>query len=298
MIGSLGLFRQLSALGRAAPAGSAADINKRAARLPEDAKLRFKAIRAEQKAKIDAARAAAQAEFDKFLEDYGMPPRADYRKERKVVAAFVFGMSERAAGLSTDGMVLRVGDRAIARRDDPTSRTVLVCPGKFGNDKTARRAANAALDILGAGVRVDDRGEEAFLRSARGGGRGVISRDICYKVDVSQKIRARAADALMSGELIGQSSLLPVKRGKGRKAREERAGFVAPKSGAALEARKAELRAKYGAALEARKSAKSEADLEQPFEASIRTSRDFDGLGRMPRRRRTGRRTGSRKSRR
>jgi hypothetical protein len=286
MIGSLGLFRQLSALGRAAAKGSAADINKRAARLPEDAKLRFKAIRAEQKAKIDAARAAAQSEFDKFLEDYGMPPRADYRAERKVVAAFVFGMSERAAGLSTDGMVLRVGDRDIARRDDPTSRTLLVCPGKFGNDKTARRAANAALDILGAGVRVDDRGEQAFLRSARGGGRGVISRDICYKVDVSQKIRARAADALMSGELIGQSSLLPVKRkAKSGPSRKERAGFVEPKSGAELEARKAALVAKYGPKRDAIKRTMEE----------FATSGEFDGLGRMPRRSSSRRRRKSRR---
>ena len=137
MIGSLGLFRQLAALGRAAPKGSAADLNKRVARLPEDAKARFKAIRAEQKAKIDAARAAAQSEFDKFLADYGMPPRADYRAERKVVAAFIFGMSDRGAGLETDGMTLRVNGREVAKRSsDPTDRYLKVCPGGFGEDRT------------------------------------------------------------------------------------------------------------------------------------------------------------------
>lgn len=215
MFGSLGLFRQLSALGRA-PHGSAADLNKRVARLPQDAKLRFKAIRAEQKAKIDAARASAQSEYDKFLADYGHPPRADYRTERKVVASFIFGMSERGAGLETDGLSLRVNGREIATRSsDPTEKFLKVCPGAFGTDKTARRAANAALDILGAGVRVDDRNERAFLHASRkSSGRGVVSPEACYTVEVNKKIRGRAADALMSTDLIGQSSLLPIRAAK------------------------------------------------------------------------------------
>lgn len=250
MIGSLGLFRQLAALGRAAPKGSAADLNKRVARLPDDAKARFKVIREQQKSKIDAAKASAQAEFDKFLEDYGMPPRADYRTERKVVAAFVFGLSERGAGLDTDGLSLRVNGREIASRgNDPTSRTIKVCPGRFGEDRTARRAANAALDILGAGLRVDDRNEESFLRSAKGGGRGVISPEVCYKVDVSQKIRARAADALMSGDLIGQSSLIPLRTapliGPVSK-RKDQAAFVPTKDKAQQAEYLKKLRAKYG----------------------------------------------------
>jgi hypothetical protein len=281
MIGSLGLFRQLAALGRAAPKGSAADLNKRVARLPEDAKARFKVIRAEQKAKIDAARAAAQTEFDKFLEDYGMPPRADYRTERKVVAAFVFGLSERGAGLETDGMTLRVNGREVAKRSsDPTDRYLKVCPGGFGEDRTSRRAANAALDILGAGVRVDDRDDRAFLRSSKGGGRGVVSTSACYTVDVTKKIRARAADALMSGALIGQSSLIPLRTAPligPVSPRKDQAAFVPTKS-------KAE-QAEYLKKLRARRDARTKKALEE-----FATSGEFDGLGSMGRRRRKSRR--------
>lgn len=274
MIGSLGLFRQLAALGRAAPKGSAADLNKRVARLPEDAKARFKVIRAEQKSKIDAARSAAQAEFDKFLEDYGMPPRADYRAERKVVAAFIFGMSERGAGLETDGMTLRVNGREVAKRSsDPTDRYLKVCPGGFGEDRTSRRAANAALDILGAGVRVDDRDDRAFLRSSKGGGRGVVSSSACYTVDVTKKIRARAADALMSGELIGQSSLLPIRAAK--------AAAKAAKSGEMTEGQAA-----YMEKLRARRDARTKKALEE-----FATSGEFDGLGSMGRKSRKSRKS-------
>lgn len=201
MIGSLGLFRQLAALGRAAPAGSAADLNKRMARLSEEAKLRFKALRAEEKSKIDAARAAAQTSFDKFLAENGLPPRPDYRKERGVVAAFVRNESASAAGLSTDGYSLKVNGREVATRDSAGSRFMKVCPGKFGEDKTSRRAANAVLDVLGAGVRIDDRDSEAFLRARAGGGGRLVSPEACYRVEVSSRIRKAAATA--SGEVYG-----------------------------------------------------------------------------------------------
>lgn len=238
MIGSLGLFRQLAALGRAAPKGSAADLNKRVARLSEDAKLRFKTLRAEEKAKIDAARAAAQTAFDRFLAENGLPPRPDYRKERAVVAAFVRNESASDAGLSTDGYSLKVNGREVASRSAARSRFMKVCPGKFGEDKTSRRAANAILDVLGSGLRIDDRDATAFIRPRSGGGGRVVSPEACYEVEVSARIRRAAAMA--SGEVFGPSQFFaPAEEGGG-----------------------------------------------QIFETAERTSRDFDGLGRSPRRRR------------
>ena len=162
MLGSLGLLKQLSALAKA-PKGSAADLAKRAARLPPDAKMQFKKIRAAEQAKIDAVRASAQSEYEKFLADFGLPPRPDYRKEREVISAFVFGRSASGAGMETDGGVLTVNGRTVASRDSSSSRFLKVCPGAFGSDKASRRAANAALDILGAGIRVDDIGAKAFF---------------------------------------------------------------------------------------------------------------------------------------
>jgi hypothetical protein len=210
------------------------DLNKRVARLPMDAKERFKKIRAEQQAKVESARAEARAAYEKFLTDFGPPPRPDYRAERKVVASFIFGLSERGAGLATDGMSLRVNGREVAKRSsDIGDRFIEVCPGTFGSDKTSRRAANAALDILGAGVRVDDHGERAFLHPSRkNGGRGVVSPNACYSVEMNRKIRARAADALMTEELIGQSSFIKPKKAKTKS--ESQAELLA------------RLRAKYG----------------------------------------------------
>ena len=194
MFGALGFLGQLAALGRA-PRGSAADLAKRVSRLPASEKERFKALRAEQKAKIDAARAAAQAEYEAFLVKFGLPPRPDYKKEREVVSAFVLGISAAAVGLETDGYKLRVNGREVASRDSIGSPFLKVCPGKFGEDKTSRRAANAALDVLGAGLRVDDRGSHAFLRASAGGGGGRLeSENACYNVQVNRRIREAASE--------------------------------------------------------------------------------------------------------
>jgi hypothetical protein len=201
MLGSLGLLKQLSALAKA-PKGSAADLAKRAARLPPDAKMRFKQIRAAEQAKIDAVRASAQSEYEKFLADFGLPPRPDYRKEREVISAFVFGRSASGAGMETDGGVLTVNGRTVASRDSSSSRFLKVCPGAFGADKASRRAANAALDILGAGIRVDDIGDYAFLRAKRGAGH-IVSEQVCYRVEANNRVRQAAAKAFFDPEASG-----------------------------------------------------------------------------------------------
>lgn len=246
MIGSLGLFKQLSALGRAAR-GSAVDLNKRAARLPSDARAEFKALRAEEKAKIDAARAEARKRFDEFLAKHKLPPRPDYKKERMVVGAFVEEDSAEGAGLKTNGRSLMVDGREVASRDSMGSKFLKVCPGEFGADKASRRAANAVLDVLGAGINVRDRGDIAVLRAGgRGQGR-IVSDKACYTVEVNSRIRKAAAAAR-------QRSLVA-----------EREASYAP--GGDVE--------KYYAELAAREDAR------------LRASGAVDGLGRMHRRRKS-----------
>lgn len=195
MIGNLGLFRRLSALSRA-PRGSAADLNKRLARLTAEGREQFKLKRAEWKAKEDAFRADRQKAYEELLSQYGLPPRPDYRKERKVVAAFVLNESASEAGLSTDGRSLKVNGVEVASRESPDSKFMRVCPGKFGTDTASRRAANAVLDILGAGVAVQDRDSEAFLRARHSRVGRVVSPEACYTVEVGKRITKRAMTPL------------------------------------------------------------------------------------------------------
>lgn len=193
--GSLGLFRQLSALGRSVKHGSAADLNKRAKRLPKLAKEEFALLRKAEQAKIDAARAEASRAYDEFLARHHVA-RPDYKKERAVVAEFVYEGAAEGAGLQSTGDRLLVNGREVASRESVGSKFVKVCPGEFGADKTSRRAANAILDIMGAGVRVDDRGDHAFIhpKSDTRGGR-VVSPVACYTVEVSSAVRKAAEQA-------------------------------------------------------------------------------------------------------
>lgn len=192
MIGNLGLFRHLSALSRA-PRGSAADLNKRVSRLTAEGREKFKLKRAEWKAKEEAFRADRQKAYEELLSQYGLPPRPDYRKERKVVAAFVMNEAASEGGISTDGRSLKVGGSVVASRESPGSKFMKVCPGKFGTDVASRRAANAVLDILGAGVAVQDRDSEAFLRARHSRVGRIVSPEVCYTVEVSKRITKRAS---------------------------------------------------------------------------------------------------------
>ena len=190
--GSLGLFRQLSALGRSVAHGSAADLNKRAKRLPAPAKVEFEELRKLEKAKLDAARAASQRAYDEFFARYYVP-RTDYKKERAVVAAFVHEGAQSGAGLESDGFTLKVNGREVASRANVGSKFVQVCPGQFGEDKASRRAANAILDIMGAGVSIHDRGEHAFIDPKGGRGGVMVSPTKCYTVEVNSRVK-KAAD--------------------------------------------------------------------------------------------------------
>lgn len=199
MIGNLGLFRHLAALA-AAPRGSAADLNKRVAKLTAEGRERFKQKRAEWKAKEDAFRAERQQAYEELLAQYGMPPRPDYRKERRVVAAFVMKEAAAEGEVSSDGQSLMVKGVEVARRESPDSKFVKVCPGEFGTDPASRRAANAVLDILGAGIAVQDRDEKAFLRARQSRKGRVVSPSACYTVEMSSRTRKRAMMPLPDAE--------------------------------------------------------------------------------------------------
>ncbi|NDF13485.1 MAG: hypothetical protein EB060_11820 [Proteobacteria bacterium] len=193
MFGSLGLFRHLSALGKMST-GSQADLNRRVKRLPLSAKEEFKALQTEEKAKLDAARAESRRRYEEFLDRYKLA-RHDYKLERKVVAAFIHEVPEEGAGLKSDGNSLFVNGKEVASRDSMGSRFVKVCPGALGTDQTSRRAANAILDIMGAGLHVVDRGDRAFIGPGRGRGGRLVSENACYTVEMRKDVLKQAERA-------------------------------------------------------------------------------------------------------
>jgi hypothetical protein len=207
MLGSLGLLRSLSALGRAAPKTAAERMSTRKfiqrglKRLDSGTQQFFSTLKAREDAKVKAAQEERAAQIAMFFSQY-LPEPVNYKKEKEVVAAFVMGASKAHGNMETDGFRLTIGGRTVAERKDVSSKFVTVCPGEFNEDKTSRRAANAALDILGAGIRVDDRSSQdrdadghAFLHPRGHGGR-IVSSNRCYQVEVNSKIRSAAVRAL------------------------------------------------------------------------------------------------------
>jgi hypothetical protein len=310
MLGSLGLLRSLSALGRAAPKTAAermasAKFIKRSMKrlLPSDQQFLRELIDRQNQA-VKNAREERDAQIAMFFAQY-LPEPVNYKKEKEVVAAFVMGADKSHAGLKSDGMSLTVNGKEVAKREQTTSRFVTVCPGKFGEDKTSRRAANAALDILGAGLRVGDRAEpgaipgrdeggHAFLHPKGHPGR-VVSDNRCYQVEVNSKIRSAAVRSLTPfANVEGPYSLVPPKvsqasvkadlfPGKAKLTKKEQAEVKR-----AWKALQKERKAASKAAASASKAAKK-AQLAR--QASMREeiserAGDMAGLGRYHRRRR------------
>lgn len=180
--------------------------------------------------KLKAEREAAVADFYKKFP--GAIP-VEQRKIDAVVNAFVAGKAAAHGQVETDGATLTVSGRAVAARKSAGDRFVTVCPGVFGTAKADRYAANAALRVLGAGVRVNDV-REALETSAkkgqtpggiiggdhqgafiapRGSQRGRVvfdSPDACMRVEVSYNLRQRALknaygeESIRSREEYGQ----------------------------------------------------------------------------------------------
>lgn len=307
MLGSLGLLRSLSALGRAAPKTAAERMSSRKfiqrglKRLDAGAQQFFRQLKSREDAKVKAAQDERAAQVAMFFAQY-LPEPVNYKKEKEVVAAFVMGASKAHGSMESDGMTLRVGGREVAKRKDISSRFVTVCPGEFNEDKASRRAANAALDILGAGIRVDDRSSQdrdadgyAFLHPKGHGGR-MVSSTRCYQVEVNSKIRGAAVRALtrLSADegaanlVYGPTQKAPTKAqvkaamfpGKKKLTKKETAALKAE-----IRARVAELKEKNKAVKEAMKREEQFARQAAMREEISERAGDLMGLGRMRRRR-------------
>lgn len=203
MLGSLGLLRQLSALGAAANPVSRKAVSAKLKRLDPELQRFFKDLKKREDEKVKAAQDERSAQLQMFFAQY-MPEPVSYKKEDAVVSAFLLGDSASHSGMKTDGVTLEVNGRTVASRDPSSRRFVKVCPGAFGTEKQGRRAANAALKILGAHLRVDDKtlpeaaGGAAFLRAIGKPGRVLHDDDRCYTVEVSKKIQEAALRAAYS----------------------------------------------------------------------------------------------------
>jgi hypothetical protein len=200
MLGSLGLLRHLSALGRAESPVSRKVVSTKLKRLDPELQRFFKDLKKREDEKVKAAQDERAAQIQMFFAQY-MPEPVSYKKEDSVVSAFVLGEEAAHSGMKTDGITLQVNGRTVASRDPGSRRFVKVCPGAFGSEKQGRRAANAALKILGAHLRVDDKnlpdgsGGAAFLRAIGHPGHVVHEDDRCYTVEVSRKIQEAALRA-------------------------------------------------------------------------------------------------------
>ena len=171
----------------------------------EGAKAEYQQI--VEKAKAD--RAAAIAEW---FNRYPAAMPVEYRKIDKVVAAFLVGRGAEApnSGVSTDGGALNVQGNTVAMRRSAGDRFITVCPGLFGESKASRYAANSALRLLGAGIRVSDitrgKGDEgfAFFTPSRSPKQGrILVADRCVQVEVNKATREKALQAVYGSDMIG-----------------------------------------------------------------------------------------------
>lgn len=270
MLGSLGLLRHLSALGRTAKT----PVQRMASRtfiqrnlkklLPSDQQF-FVELKDRFDQQVKNAKEERDAQIAMFFAQY-LPEPVNYKKEREVVAAFLMGGAASHANMSTDGMTLTVGGREVAKREQTGSRFVTVCPGEFNEDKASRRAANAALDILGAGLRVDDRadpqaipgrdeGGHAFLHPKSHPGR-VVSGNRCYRVEVNSRIRNAAMRSLTPFTNVeGPYSMIPPKVTQAAVKTE-----LFPGKTKLTKAEQAEVKRQWMALKKEREAAKKEAD--------------------------------------
>jgi hypothetical protein len=192
MFGNLGLVQHLQ--GVALGASGAADVAKRAKRLPTDAKAELKELQKKHSEALKSLRSSHSSDIDALFARFALPARMTSQESKaikRVVASFVYGRADSAEGVSSSRDRLRIKGKEVAVRPMGSYDTIRVCPGKFGEDAASRKAANAVLDILGAGVGVHDRAGSAFLGPSRGGGR-IFSPDACYTVQVNERLKKAA----------------------------------------------------------------------------------------------------------
>ncbi len=199
MFGNAPLMQALAgiaSLGKA-PASGAALWAKRAKRLSPEGKVAYSEFRKRLRDAEKARKEAVNAEAMSLFEQFGLPmPRSskEVKEIRRVVTSFVLGVPDAGAGAQSTPTALVIKGKQVASRADVADKSMKVCPGAFGEDRDSRFAANVMLDVLGAGVRVNDRDGSAFLAPgrARGNAGRVFSPDACYKVQVNNALRQRA----------------------------------------------------------------------------------------------------------
>lgn len=180
----------MSALAGIATLGAAPSIAKRAKKLPEPAREELKAL---QKRLSEERKAAIDALFAQYPAARMLSSK-EMREIRAVVDAFIVNLPDSHSNgeVVSTGNDLTVKGAIVAERTSPYSRFIRVCPGEFGADVVSRRAANALLDALGAGISVRDREGRAFL-TAKGTPTGrLVSGSACHTVEVNKAIRNQA----------------------------------------------------------------------------------------------------------
>jgi hypothetical protein len=289
MFGNVDLMHSLAGIANlsAAPA-SDKGFASAAKRLPKEAKAEYKAIEDRLKSEIDAfeerqkealeklkekQRAARKDFFRAFPQARYLSP-AELKKAREVVSAFLLGKEAGSEDMKTDGLSLVVDGAEVARRNSISDRFITVCPGEFGGKGRAeRRAANAILEMVGAGVQVYDRDGASFF-GPHGSKSGRVVSSACHQVEVGKKLRDRAMQEIY-GPAIGpvrQESRASLDTGEGiqlnpleARAIDLEAEGVAMREGnlkrygRKLRGRKAYRAKKAAAAAEARKAAKKPA---------------------------------------
>lgn len=158
----------------------------------------FKEAKKKYNAQSKTVKEAMKADFEAIFAANGAPmplTGKEAKAIREVVAAFLAGRSASSGDVESTGVDLNVKGAIVATRQGGIASTkARVCPGNFGTSKEYRAAANAFLDLIGSGVRVNDRDGAAFIAAASKGSRAgrVYSEQACYNVELNKAIRNRA----------------------------------------------------------------------------------------------------------
>jgi hypothetical protein len=213
--GNLDLARSLAGIARlGAPPETDKSFASASKRLPPDAREEFKRMSEAAQARIVALEERQKAATDKLKEELRLQkkdffsafPQARYlsprelKRAREVVSAFVLGQEDTDPDIVSTGTQLIVksgrGETVVATRNSLSDRFIEVCPGEFGGQGRAeRRAANAILEIVGAGVQIYDRDGASFF-SPSGAKSGRVVSNACHKVEVGKKLREKALKAI------------------------------------------------------------------------------------------------------
>lgn len=202
MFGNAPLMHSLAGiagLGKA-PTGAAL-IAKKLKGLPADAREKVQAAQKAHKEAMAKLRAGHATTLDEIFAAYraSLPVKvspAELKAARRVIGNFLLMEYDTAPGIESNSTELVVNGKVVASRPSAIAQYMKVCPGEFGADKASRRAANALLDLLGSGVRVNDHDGKAFIAAGRSTGGRVVSPDACLTVQVNKNLRKAANRAV------------------------------------------------------------------------------------------------------